>query len=182
MAGHSAWWTATKSDFSAVPHWIKPKFPNIFFSTVMKMFSLQCFLITAAGIYGSSWTISNGSARCDWETQVCCADSCMCCSGLPSSARKHLRISDRECFKSALFTHCIAKICPITYCNYDLKIPISILTKYFWFHLYFRMPLASLLPIPVPQFPFWKNKIFPIIPRKILEEAVHVYKEHWTGK
>lgn len=115
LAGYSAWWTARKSLLFVwvflvgcspssphpVMHWIKPKFPNIFFCAVMTMLYLQHFLITAAGIYGSSWMIFNGSARYNWEKQVCCTDSSRCCSGLLSSAGKHLRVSNWECFKIA---------------------------------------------------------------------------------
>lgn len=95
------------------------------------MFYRQCFLISAAGIYGSLWTISTGSARHNWEKQVCCTDSWMCCSGLLC-----WKILEVDNVLKLVFTPCTGKICPITYCNYNLQSSIKLWKKLFLFHLY----------------------------------------------
>lgn len=103
----------------------------------------------------------------------------MCCSGLPSSTRKHLRTADRECFKIALSHTVLAKICPITYCNYNLEIPISGLIKWFFFHLYtFSCVSGKSFTFPYASVSFLEKQDFLIIHRKVLEEAVHIYKVH----
>lgn len=170
--------------FPPVLHWIKPKFPNIFFSTAMKMFYPQHFLITAAGIYGSSWKISKGSVRCNWEKQVCSADIYMCCSGLPSSAGKHLRVSNWECFKIALSHTVLAKIRPITCCNYNLQTPTSMLIKWFLFHLHpFSCVLGKLFTFLYASVSFLEKAGFSEHSQEDFgREAVHIYKVHWTGK
>lgn len=121
------------------------------------MFYRQCFLISAAGIYGSLWTISTGSARHNWEKQVCCTDSWMCCSGLLC-----WKILEVDNVLKLVFTPCTGKICPITYCNYNLQSSIKLLKKIVLVSFIQNIPVlwARSLPFPMPHFPFWRNKIF----------------------